>query len=119
MATFSDLSKQRMDGLHPTLQKILNRAITISPQDFMVLEGVRSDEQCYINYGKGRTVAQCTAKGQSRLGRLAPLGSGRRTRQGRCCYRRCGTGNASYDAPCRARQRAANDGSGDGDHRLG
>ena len=63
MATFSDLSKQRMDGLHPTLQKILNRAITISPQDFMVLEGVRSDEQCYINYGKGRTVAQCTAKG--------------------------------------------------------
>ena len=52
-----------MDGLHPTLQKILNRAITISPQDFMVLEGVRSDEQCYINYGKGRTVAQCTAKG--------------------------------------------------------
>lgn len=63
MATFSDLSKQRMDGLHPTLQKILNRAITISPQDFMVLEGVRSDEQCYINHGKGRTVAQCTAKG--------------------------------------------------------
>ena len=29
----------------------------------MVLEGVRSDEQCYINYGKGRTAAQCQAKG--------------------------------------------------------
>ena len=29
----------------------------------MVLEGVRSREQCMVNYGKGRTVAQCTAKG--------------------------------------------------------
>ena len=60
---FSKVSKSRQNGLHPTLNKILDRAISISSIDFMILEGVRSDEQCYINYGKGRTVAQCTAKG--------------------------------------------------------
>lgn len=60
---FSIRSKSRKQGLHPVLDKILDRAITISQIDFMVLEGVRSDEQCYINYGKGRTVSQCHAKG--------------------------------------------------------
>lgn len=60
---FSNLSKKRLEGLHPTLAKIVNRAITLTKQDFSVLEGVRSVEKCYENYGKGRTVAQCTAKG--------------------------------------------------------
>ena len=60
---FSKVSKSRQNGLHPTLNKILDRAISISSIDFMIIEGVRSDEQCYINYGKGRTAAQCLAKG--------------------------------------------------------
>ena len=60
---FSKVSKSRQNGLHPTLNKILDRAISISSIDFMIIEGVRSDEQCYINYGKGRTAAQCQAKG--------------------------------------------------------
>ncbi len=59
----STLSKNRLEGVHPTLAKIVNRAITISQQDFSVLEGVRSIEKCYENYGKGRTASQCTAKG--------------------------------------------------------
>lgn len=59
----SKRSLQRLDGVHPDLQKIVKRAISITKQDFMVLEGVRSVEQCYINYGKGRTAAQCVAKG--------------------------------------------------------
>ena len=59
----SKLSLSRLEGVNPALVKVVKRAIEITPQDFMVVEGVRSKEQCYINYGKGRTVAQCTAKG--------------------------------------------------------
>ena len=59
----SKLSLGRLEGVNPELVKVVKRAIEITPQDFMVVEGVRSKEQCYINYGKGRTVAQCTAKG--------------------------------------------------------
>ena len=56
-------SLARMEGLHPDLVKVLNRYIEISKIDSTIIEGVRSDEQCYINFGKGRTVAQCTAVG--------------------------------------------------------
>lgn len=56
-------SRARMVGLHPDLVKVLEKAIQISPIDFMIMEGVRSDEQCYINFGKGRTPAQCVAAG--------------------------------------------------------
>jgi peptidoglycan L-alanyl-D-glutamate endopeptidase CwlK len=53
-------SKARMEGLHPDLVKVLELAISISDIDFTIIEGVRSDEQCYINFGKGRTVSECT-----------------------------------------------------------
>lgn len=56
-------SQVRMEGLHPHLVHILNLAITLSEIDFTIIEGVRSDEQCYINFGKGRTAAQCSARG--------------------------------------------------------
>ena len=59
----SKLSLGRLNGVDANLVKVVQRAIEITPQDFMVVEGVRTKEQCYINYGKGRTVAQCTAKG--------------------------------------------------------
>ena len=60
------LSKRSLDRLHgvdPKLVAVVKRAIELSPVDFMVLEGVRTREQCMINYGKGRTAAQCQAKG--------------------------------------------------------
>jgi peptidoglycan L-alanyl-D-glutamate endopeptidase CwlK len=60
---FGKGSEARLEGLHPDLVKVLKRAIAISPIDFTIVEGVRSDEQCYINFGKGRTAAQCTAAG--------------------------------------------------------
>jgi peptidoglycan L-alanyl-D-glutamate endopeptidase CwlK len=50
-------SKSRLTGVHPDIAKVVNRAIQITTQDFMVLEGVRSKEQCYINWGKGRSAA--------------------------------------------------------------
>lgn len=60
---FSERSKQRLQGVHPHLVAIATLAIAISEQDFLVVEGVRSREQCKINYGKGRTAEQCIAKG--------------------------------------------------------
>lgn len=59
----SERSLNSLKGVNPSLVKIVERAIELTEQDFLVLEGVRSKEQCYINYGKGRTVAQCSAKG--------------------------------------------------------
>lgn len=60
---FGHLSNARLIGVHPKLVEVLERAIEISEQDFMILEGVRSREQMAINYGKGRTAAECEAKG--------------------------------------------------------
>jgi len=59
----SKLSLSRLDGVDPQLVKVVKRAIEITQQDFLVVEGVRSKIQCYINYGKGRTAVQCTVKG--------------------------------------------------------
>lgn len=59
----SERSLKSLEGVDPNLVKVVERAIELTEQDFLVLEGVRSKEQCYINYGKGRTVAQCSAKG--------------------------------------------------------
>lgn len=50
-------------GVHPDLVRAIKRAITITEQDFMVVQGTRTKEEMWANYGKGRTVAQCTAKG--------------------------------------------------------
>lgn len=63
MFVFGKGSIARMEGLNPNLVKVLQRAIQISEIDFTVIEGLRSDEQCYINFGKGRTAAECSAHG--------------------------------------------------------
>lgn len=59
---FSKLSLSRLEGLNPNLLKVVKRAIELTEQDFLVVEGVRTKEQCWINYGKGRTASQCQAK---------------------------------------------------------
>ena len=59
----SQRSLDKLVGVDERLQRVVKRAIQLSKQDFMVLEGIRTREQCMINYGKGRTVAQCVAKG--------------------------------------------------------
>lgn len=56
-------SLNRLEGVHPDLVRVAKKAALISADDFTVLEGVRSKEQMWINWGKGRTVAQCNAKG--------------------------------------------------------
>jgi hypothetical protein len=63
--TLSKLSLSRLDGLNPDLRRVVIEAAATAPPDldFTVLEGVRSVESMYANYGKGRTAAQCAAKG--------------------------------------------------------
>lgn len=58
-------SLARLEGVDPRLVRVVKRAASMADPslDFTVLEGVRSAEQCKINYGKGRTEAQCRAKG--------------------------------------------------------
>ena len=58
----SQRSLDRLVGVDERLQRVVKRAIELSKQDFMVLEGVRTRQQCMTNYGKGRTIAQCVAK---------------------------------------------------------
>lgn len=60
---FGTRSLDRLKGVHPDLVRVAARAIILSDVDFMVVEGVRSDENCRINYGKGRTPRQCMAVG--------------------------------------------------------
>ncbi|WP_151708791.1 M15 family metallopeptidase [Acinetobacter brisouii] len=59
----SQSSLGKLTGVDANLQKVIKRAIELTEQDFMVLQGMRTREECSINYGKGRTAQECTAKG--------------------------------------------------------
>lgn len=63
MHVFGETSKARLKGLHPDLVNVLELAIKISEVDFTIIEGLRSDEQCFINFGKGRTTPECANAG--------------------------------------------------------
>lgn len=63
MFKLSARSEKALVGVDPKLVAVVRRALQLSPVDFMVVEGVRSREQCMINYGKGRNAAQLKAKG--------------------------------------------------------
>lgn len=61
--TLSAKSRERLSGVHPDLVRVVERAIGLSPQDFFVVEGVRSRDAMAENWGKGRTADQCKAAG--------------------------------------------------------
>lgn len=65
MITLGTRSLNNLRGVHPDLVRVIKRAASIATpaQDFTVIEGVRTREQMCVNYGKGRTAAQCVAKG--------------------------------------------------------
>lgn len=48
-------SLDRLVGVHPDLVRVVKRAIGISAQDFMVLEGVRTPARQAELYAQGRT----------------------------------------------------------------
>lgn len=56
-------SRERLAGVHPDLVKVVERAIELTAQDFMVLEGVRTDKRQRELYGQGRTVVELRAAG--------------------------------------------------------
>ena len=61
--TLSKRSLGSLEGVDPRLVSIAKRAIKITQQDFVIIEGLRTREQMKINYGKGRTVAELAKHG--------------------------------------------------------
>ena len=48
-------SKDNLKGVHPDLVKVVERAITLTTQDFTVIEGVRTTQRQQELYAQGRT----------------------------------------------------------------
>lgn len=48
-------SLKTLEGVHPDLVKVIKAAITNSPYDFTIVQGVRTTEQQKALYAKGRT----------------------------------------------------------------
>ena len=68
-------SKQRLVGVHPDLVKVVALAITMTPQDFTVLEGVRTVEKQreYVRTGASQTMDSRHLKGPQGYGRAVDL----------------------------------------------
>ena len=68
-------SKQRLVGVHPDLVKVVTLAITLSPQDFTVLEGVRTEatQREYVRTGASQTMDSRHLKGPQGHGRAVDL----------------------------------------------
>ena len=56
-------SISKLDCVHPSLVSVVRRAIELTEQDFMVLDGVRSEQRQRELYGQGRTAAELKAAG--------------------------------------------------------
>ncbi|AUR87446.1 D-alanyl-D-alanine carboxypeptidase [Vibrio phage 1.101.O._10N.261.45.C6] len=54
----SNSSKQKLEGVHPDLIKVVNKALTLSPYDFGITEGCRTIEtqKQYVDEGKSTTM---------------------------------------------------------------
>ena len=51
-------SRQELDGVHPGMVRVVERAIEITEQDFSVFDGIRSDEEQveYVRTGVSQTL---------------------------------------------------------------
>jgi peptidoglycan L-alanyl-D-glutamate endopeptidase CwlK len=56
-------SLSKLFGVHPDLVAVVKRAIELSEQDFLVLEGVRTEQRQRELYGQGRTPEQLRQAG--------------------------------------------------------
>lgn len=58
MNRLSIRSRARLKGVHPSLVAVVERAILLSPVDFMVIEGVRTPERqaALVKSGASRTM---------------------------------------------------------------
>ena len=53
--TLSQRSLTALKGVHPNMVRVVKRAISITTQDFLVTEGVRTPERQRELYAQGRT----------------------------------------------------------------
>lgn len=63
MGKLNQSSMTKLGQVDHRLQSVVTLAVSRVAFDCVVSEGLRSIEQMKINYGKGRTVAQCRVKG--------------------------------------------------------
>ena len=56
MFNYSKQSLQKLEGVHPDLVKVMKLAITNSPYDFKITQGVRTGAEQYALYCQGRTI---------------------------------------------------------------
>lgn len=70
-------SKARLAGVHPDLVRVIGRAITLSAQDFSILEGVRSKERQaeLVAKGASQTLNSRHLKGPDGYGHASDLGA--------------------------------------------
>ena len=70
-------SKMRLQGVHPDLIKVVERAIQISTVDFTVLEGVRTPERqrVLVDSGASQTLNSRHIPGKDGLGKAVDLGA--------------------------------------------
>ena len=81
MITLGAKSLAKMTGVHPDLVRVFHRAAAIAGpvDDFTIIQGVRTKDEMWENWGKGRTLAECRAKGvpdkyaQPKLGKVTWL----------------------------------------------
>jgi peptidoglycan LD-endopeptidase CwlK len=55
MYQLGNKSRETLKGVHPDLVKVIERAISLSKQDFTVLEGVRTKQRQQELYAQGRS----------------------------------------------------------------
>lgn len=46
-------SLKNLEGVHPDLVKVVKRAIEITPVDFTVMDGIRTETEQALNFAKG------------------------------------------------------------------
>jgi peptidoglycan L-alanyl-D-glutamate endopeptidase CwlK len=58
MYQFGSRSMSRLNGVHPDLIRVVNRALELSPLDFAITEGLRSlaTQRKYVTEGKSQTM---------------------------------------------------------------
>jgi len=59
----STASRARLATVHPALREVVERAITLTTVDFVVVQGNRTRDEQMRLYGQGRTAQQCRAEG--------------------------------------------------------
>lgn len=77
MYALSQRSKDRLEGVHPSLARLVHKAIELTEVDFSVLQGLRTIEQQeeYVRRGVSRTMNSKHLKQPDGFGHAVDLGA--------------------------------------------